>query len=154
MTTFAAHGEYTLRRCGRVVRVDAWGPWNAERTTDYAEQLKACMQAMPKPFGMMMVSHVQPILSPEAEEILRANIRQRVLLGCSAQATVFLDHITVFLAQTQYRHMYALEGLRHAIFYAVAPATQWLIDCGFTDVKGLRGEDDATDRQQLLARHA
>ena len=152
MTTFAAHGEYTLRRCGRVVRVDGWGPWNVERTADYAEQLKACMEAMPKPFGMMMVSHVQPILSPEAEEVLRLNIRQRVWLGCSAQATVFLDSSTEFLAGLQYRHMYVLEGLRHEIFYAVAPAAQWLVDCGFTDVKGLRREDDVSPLQEL-ARH-
>jgi len=141
MTTFAAHGEYILRRCGRVARIDAWGPWNVERTADYAERLTACMQAMPKPFGMMMVSHVQPILSPEAEEVLRLNIRQRVLLGCTAQATVFLDPETEFVANARYRHLYALEGLRHATFYAVAPATQWLIDCGFTDVKGLRQGD-------------
>jgi hypothetical protein len=149
MTTFAAHGEYTLRRCGRVVRVDAWGPWNVERTTDYAQRLKMCMEAMPKPFGIMAILHLQPILSPEAEAVLRANIRQRVLLGCAAQATVFLDPLTLFLAQPQYRHMYVLEGLRHAIFYAVAPAAQWLIDCGFTDVKGMRREDDANDLQQV-----
>jgi hypothetical protein len=110
------------------------------------------MEAMPKPFAIMMVSHVQPILSPEAEEVLRLNIRLRVLLGCSAQATVFLDPLTLFLAQPQYRHMYVLEGLRHAIFYAVGPAAQWLIDSGFTDVKGLRREDDANALQHV-ARH-
>jgi len=152
MTTFAAHGEYTLKRCGRVVRVDAWGPWNVECAADYTRQLRACMEAMPKPFGMIMVSHVQPILSPEAEEVLRLNIRHRVLLSCSAQATVFLDPSTELLAKLQYRHLYALEGLRHAIFHAVAPAAQWLIDCGFTDVKGLRRQDDSTDLEQQFAR--
>jgi len=109
------------------------------------------MEAMPKPFGMMMVSHVQPILSPESEEVLRLNIHQRVLLGCAAQATVFLDPSTEFLAKLQYRHVYGLEGLRHAIFYAVAPAVQWLIDCGFTDVKGLRGQDDSSDHLKQTA---
>jgi hypothetical protein len=138
MTTFTAHGEYTIRKCGRVVRVDAWGPWNVERTADYAQRLTACMEAMPKPFGMMMVSHLQPILSPEAEEILRVNVRQRVLLGCTAQATVFLDLATVFIAQSRYLDIYVSEGLRHAIFHAITPAAQWLIDNGFSDVKGLR----------------
>src|SRR6185312_5124890 len=97
MTTFAAHGEFTIRKCGRVLRIDTWGPWNVERTVDYAESLKACMEAMPKPFGIMMISHVQPVLSPEAEQVLSLNVRQRVLIGCSAQASVFLDRATVFL---------------------------------------------------------
>jgi hypothetical protein len=152
MTTFAAHGEFTLRRCGRVVRVDTWGSWNVERTVDYTERLKACMEAMPKPFGIMMVSHVQPILSLEAEQVLSVNVRQRVLLGCSAQTTVFLDRATVFLAKLQYMRVYQAAGLRHAIFYAIAPAAQWLIDSGFTDVKGLR-QDESLRAEEAAGKH-
>lgn len=150
MTTFATHGEYTLKRCGRVVRVDAWGPWNVECTTSYVEQLDSCMTAMPRPFGVLMVSHVQPVLSPEAEEILRHNVRRCVLLGCAAQAIVLLDPSTEFLARSQYRNMHALEGLRHAIFYSVSPAAQWLIDCGFTDVKGLRRDASNDAPRQVV----
>lgn len=141
MTTFAAHGEYTMRRCGRVVRVDAWGPWNVECTLDYAQQLRACMESMPKPFGMLMISNLQPILGPEAEAVLLQNVCERVLLGCTAQATVLLDSDTAGVATAQYQHVYTKAGLRHRIFDAVAPAVQWLIDSGFTDVKGLRPEE-------------
>jgi hypothetical protein len=120
-----------------------------ERTTDYAERLMVCMAAMPKPFGMMMVSHSQPILSLEDEGILRRNIHQRVMFGCAAQASVFLDPSTESLAKLQYRHIHGMEGLRHAIFDVVAAAAQWLIECGFTDVKGLRRREDLSASQQV-----
>jgi hypothetical protein len=112
MSIFAAHGEYSIRRCGRVVRVDAWGPWNLERTTDYAQRLKSWMDEMPKPFGMLLISHLQPILGPEGESVLMENVRTRVRLGCSAQATVLLDRATVSVAEAQYRRVYVPVGLR------------------------------------------
>jgi hypothetical protein len=101
------------------------------------------MEAMPKPFGMLMVSNMQPILSPESEAVLQKNVRERVLLGCSAQATVLLDASTVSVATAQYQQIYTRAGLRHAIFDAIAPAMQWLIDSGYSDAKGLRQGEEA-----------
>src|SRR5262249_39826479 len=115
MTTFAAHGEYTLRKQGRVARVDAWGPWNLERTAEYAQRLRACIEFMPRPFGLLMVSNIQPILSPQAAAVLQRNIQERVRLGCAAQATVLLDVATAWLATAQYLQLYAKAGLHHAI---------------------------------------
>jgi hypothetical protein len=154
MTTFAAHGEYTIRRCGRVVRVDAWGPWNLERTVDYTRSLRACMHSMPKPFGMLMISNVQPILSPESETVLLQNVRERVWLGCNAQATVLLDVATIDVAMLQYEHIYKTAGLRHVLFDEIAPAVQWLIDNGYSDAKGLRLPESRTEVRELLRREA
>jgi hypothetical protein len=142
MTTFAAHGEYMLRQCGRVARVDAWGPWNFERTLEYARQLRRCIEAMPRPFGLLMVSNVQPILSPQAAAVLQQNIQERVSLGCGAQPTVLLDVSTAWVATAQYLRLYSNAGLRHAIFTAVIPAVHWLVDGGFTDAEDLQYTDE------------
>jgi hypothetical protein len=108
------------------------------------------MESMPKPFGMLMVSNVQPILSPEAEAVVLQNARERVLLGCTAQATVLLEAATACIAMAQYQHIYTKAALRHAIFEAIAPAVQWLIDSGFADAKGLR-QDASLLEQRVLA---
>ena len=149
MSTFAAHGEYSIRTCGRVVRVDAWGPWNLECTRDYAQHLKTCIAEMPSPFGMLMVSHMQPILGPEGEAVLAENVRERIALGCTAQATVLLDPATVVVAEAQYRHVYVPAGLRYAIFYEIAPAAQWLVENGFSDVRGLYRRETSVEQQQV-----
>lgn len=149
MAIFAAHGEYTIRRCGRVVRVDASGPWNLERTIDYVQHLTSCMEQMPKPFGLLLVSHVQPILGPEAEAVLMENVRTRVRLGCSAQATVLLDQATTGVAEAQYRRAYVPTGLRYAIFHEIAAAAQWLAENGFSDVKGLQARAELIPSRQV-----
>ena len=131
---FTAHGEYSIFTFGRLVCVDAWGPWNVERTIDYVRQLKRHLEEMPKPFGLLMVSHEQPILGPDGEAVLREHVRDRVRLGCAAQATVLLESSTASIAEAQYRRIYVPEGLRYEIFYKVAPAVKWLVDSGFTDV--------------------
>ena len=155
MKTFAAHGEFTIRSCGRVVRVDARGPWNSECTIDYVRELRACMEDIPTPFGVLMVSHEQPILGPEGEEILRLSVRERVSFGCAAQATVLLERSTAAIALAQYQRVYVPERLQHAIFPAIAPATRWLIDHGFTDVKDLcRPEEIARGAEIAVAQRA
>lgn len=144
MSTLLAHGKYSIRTCGRVVRVDAWGPWNVEQTLDYVQHLKTCMEVMRKPFAMLSVSHVHPLLGSDSEEVLKESVRQRALLDCAAQATVLLDCSTAAAAEAQYRRIYVHEGLRCGIFHQIAPAISWLIGRGFTDVKGLRWGDSPT----------
>jgi len=149
---FAAHGEFTIRSCGRVVRVDTRGPWNRECTLDYARELRICIERIPTPFGVLMVSHEQPILGPEGEEILRLSVRERVAFGCAVQATVLLERSTAGIARVQYQRVYVPERLQHAIFQAIAPAKRWLIDHGFTDVKGLcRNEETGRDAEDAAA---
>jgi|KBSSwiStaDraftv2_1062776.scaffolds.fasta_scaffold199207_2 hypothetical protein len=144
MATLLAHGKYSIRTCGRVVRVDAWGPWNVEQTLDYVQHLKTCMETMRRPFAMLSVSHVHPLLGSDSEDVLKESVRQRALLDCAAQATVLLDFSTAVVAEAQYRRIYIHEGLRCGIFRQIAPAVSWLISRGFTDVKGLRFGDSPT----------
>jgi len=84
-----------------------------------------------------MISHHQPILGLDGEEVLRVSVRERVRLGCAAQATVLLDPLTIEVARAQYKRVYEPEGLNHEIFQATAPATQWLLDKGFPDISEL-----------------
>jgi hypothetical protein len=99
------------------------------------------METMRRPFAMLTVWHVQPLLGPDAEEVLKESVRDRALLDCVAQATVLLDPSTAVVAEAQYRRIYVHEGLRCGIFRQLAPAVGWLISRGFTDVKGLRWGD-------------
>ena len=101
----------------------------------------------PKPFGMLLISHVQPILGPEGEAVLAENMRARILLGCAAQATVLLDSETGGVAEAQYRRVYVPAGLRYAIFDEITLAAQWLIENGFSDVKGLCGRQILGEQQ-------
>lgn len=141
MATLQAHSKYSIRSCGRAVRVDAWGPWNLEQTRDYAQQLKACMETMRRPFALLSVWHAHPLLGTDAETMLKGSVRDRALLDCVAQATVLLDPNTAVVAEAQYRRIYLNEGLRCGIFHQLTPAIGWLISRGFADFKGLRGGD-------------
>jgi hypothetical protein len=143
MATLVAHGKYTMRRCGRVIRVDAWGPWNREQTSDYAQHLKKCMETVRSPFAVLSVWHAEPLLGPEVEAVLKESVRERASLGCVAQAAVLLDPSAAIVAEAQYRRIYAHEGLRCGIFHDLAPAIGWLISRGFSDVKGLRSGEHA-----------
>lgn len=137
MQSFAPHGEFTIRSYGQVMRVDARGPWNLECTADYVRQFKVCMRDVAKPFSVLMICHEQPILGQDGESVLRSSVRERVTLGCRAQATVLMDPSTVEVARAQYARIYIPEGLNHAIFRAIAPGMQWLMDHGFPDVTKL-----------------
>jgi hypothetical protein len=113
------------------------------------------MEDIPTPFGVLMVSHEQPILGPEGEEILRVSVRERVAFGCAIQATVLLERSTIEIARAQYQRVYVPERLHHAIFEAIGPAARWLIDHGFTDVKGLcRHDEIARDAENAVAQRA
>ena len=136
-TTFPAHGEFTIRTRGHAIRVDAFGPWNFECTLDYVHDLRARMLVIARPFAVLMISHEQPILGLDGEEVLRVSVRERVRLGCEAQATVLLDPSTIEIARAQYKRVYEPEGLNHAIFRAIAPAAEWLLDKGFRDMNEL-----------------
>ena len=150
MATSVAHGKFSVRSCGRVVRVDAWGPWNREQTLDYAQQLGTCIATMRRPFAMLSVWHAEPLLGPDVEAVLKDSVRQRASMGCVAQATVLLDRSAAVVAEAQYRRVYFHEGLRCGIFQEVTPAIGWLISRGFSDVKGLRwGEPSSTQTQRF-----
>lgn len=148
MATLAAHGKYSVRSCGRVVRVDAWGPWNRELTFDYAEHLQTCIATMRRPFAMLSVWHAEPLLGPDVEVVLKDSVRQRASLGCVAQATVLLDRSVAMIAEAQYRRVYLQEGLRCGVFQEMTPAIGWLISRGFSDVKGLRWGEASTAQTQ------
>lgn len=135
---FASHGKFCIQAQQRVIRIDARGPWNVECTAEYTRQLQQCMQQIGAPFAILAVSYDQAILSPEAEEVLRLNVRERVARGCVAQATVLGDLIETFVARARYRRVYMSEGLRHSLFTTTAPAVQWLINCGFPEAATLK----------------
>ena len=141
MTTLVAHGKHSVRSCGRVVRVDAWGPWNREQSLDFAQHLRTCIASMRRPFAMLSVWHAEPLLGPDVEAVLKDSVRQRASLGCVAQATVLLDRSAAVIAEAQYRRVYFQEGLRCGIFQEMTPAISWLISRGFSDVKGLRWDE-------------
>jgi hypothetical protein len=135
---FASHGKFCIQARPRVIRIDARGPWNVECTAEYTRQLQRCMEQISVPFAILAVSYDQAILSPEAEEVLRLNVRKRVALGCVAQATVLGDLIETFVARARYRRVYLSEGLRHSLFTTAAPAVQWLVNCGFPEAAMLK----------------
>ena len=112
------------------------------------------MEEMPKPFGMLLISHEQPILGPDGEAVLMESVRTRVELGCSAQATVLLDPTTASVAEAQYSRVYVPVGLRYTIFHEIAPALHWLIENGFSDVKGLQGREDLSAQSHRRRRTA
>jgi hypothetical protein len=152
--TFEPHGNFVLRSRGRVLRVDAWGPWNLECTTDYARCLLDCARELPRPFAILAVSHIQPILSPEAEAVLQDNVRGRVALGCVAQATVLQEQPGLLIARSRYERMYLAEGIPHELFNTIADAQRWLNQLGFADALHAWHDDAAgaaVDQQRWMA---
>ena len=134
---FSAHGKFCIQTHARIMRIDARGPWNLECTSEYARELERCLHSMSAPFAILAVSHEQAILSPDAEHVLRLNVRERVARGCVAQATVLGDVREIVIARARYRRIYQDEGLRFEIFTTDVPAMQWLAKCGFPEVTKL-----------------
>jgi hypothetical protein len=150
MATLVAHGKFSVRSCGRVVRADAWGPWNKEQAIDYAHHLAMCITTMRRPFAMLSVWHAEPLLGPDVEAVLKQSVRERASQGCVAQATVLLDRSAAVVAEAQYRRVYHHEGLHCGIFAELTSAIGWLISRGFSDVKGLRwGETSSVQFRQF-----
>jgi len=151
---FEAHGNFILRTQGRILRVDAWGPWNLECTVAYSQRMVECIRRLEAPYSILAVSHEQPILSPESEKILQDNVRQRVALGCGAQATVLTERSGQRIAQSQYQRIYTAEGIPYGLFTHLREAQEWLVECGFSDA-ALRWQDEVVEvaraRQQREA---
>jgi hypothetical protein len=134
---FSLHGKFCIQKQARIMRIDARGPWNLECTTEYARELGRELEAMTPPFAILAVSFDQALLSQEAEEILRLNVRARVERGCVAQATVLGDLRETVVARARYRRIYLTEGLLSEIFTTTPPAIQWLVNCGFPEAANL-----------------
>jgi hypothetical protein len=130
---FTTHGQFVIHTDRRILRVDAWGPWNLECTLDYSREMKRHIETMPTPFAILAISHEQAVLGPEAEAILRYNVRWRVSHGCTAQATVLEDLGETAVARSLYKRLYVPEGLIHGVFRDVAGGAQWLVDRGFPE---------------------
>jgi hypothetical protein len=141
---FEAHGNFILRTQGRILRVDAWGPWNLECTLAYSQRMIEFIRRMEAPYAILAVSHEQPILSPESEKILQDNVRQRVDLGCGAQATVLTERSGQRIAQSQYQRIYTAEGIPYGLFTNLRDAREWLMECGFPDAE-LGWQDDLVE---------
>ena len=130
-------GEYAIRVFGGVVRVDVWGAWGVDETLAYVHDLKHRIDAMPRHFSVLAVSHGQSLRCPEAEAIMRYSVRWRITRGCVAQATVVEDAIMADIARSEHKQLYVHEGLKQEVFCSTRDAERWLALQGFAEAGNL-----------------
>lgn len=126
------HGTYTIDLLGRVLMVDAKGPFNDDAVRDYSRDLAAFMERLaPDPWVLCAVFRNESLFTPEAEAELLAVTRMRVKKGMDAVAVVFKDIKCTRIAQDQLERIYQTADIRHAFFHEKQDALSWLSRQGY-----------------------
>ena len=126
------HGIYTIESSGRILFVDATGPFNDEVIRRYLKELMAEIEALaPDPWAMFVIFRNVSLFTPEAERELTAVNKLRKDLGMEFIALVFLDIVGAEILRSQIDRIYESAGVEHAYFDSSAKAREWLAEKGY-----------------------
>ena len=123
------HGRYKIETRGRVLSVDATGPYNEEIVYEYRRELIASVEALaPDPWSMLVILHAESVFTPAAEMELTKLIKWRITKGMNKVGLVFIQPIGSEVIESQMSRIYDTAGVEHAYFDTIDNARVWLED--------------------------
>lgn len=126
-TKFRPHGSLTVEIDGRVLVVRAQGPWNAELSELYGENVQAQVnQLAGAPWGLLGVISDEGVHTPDSFAVSVDIVRAHRKLGRSASAIIFRYQDSPLIARRVFEKLYNEAGEPHAFFEDEAAACQWL----------------------------
>jgi hypothetical protein len=125
------HGQYDIQIQGRILLVDATGPFNEAIVKSYLGDLQTAVETLaPEPWALLAVFHDVSLFTPEAEAELIRVTRWRVGKGLSRCALTLIDIVGAEIVKDQLSRIYAAAGLEFEFFERIDDARQWLENQG------------------------
>ena len=126
---FKKHGDYRVTFDGRIVLVEATGPWNEETALSYVDEIKTLQVKIKGAFsGLIYALQGEKLGTPEAKNTLQSLQQWRVNEGyVCPTAIVFLDEGQRSLYEALFIDMYKDNPIKPRFFPSIEHARQWLM---------------------------
>ncbi len=130
------HGTYTIELLGRIILVDAVGPFNDDAVKKYARDLSTFAEKLaPTPWALCAVFRNECLFTPDAEAELTAVTQWRKEMGMSVVAVVFKEVKERTILQAQMERVYKTTDLQYDFFNEKCDALSWLAQKGYAPVR-------------------
>jgi hypothetical protein len=124
---FKEHGLFEVKIEGKILLVDATGPFNEELIIKYKKALESCIQNLEiSKWNQIITLHEFSLFTPEAEQSLTQTLINRRTRGLIASAVVFVDIEGESLIKVQMSNCYNKAGVKHQFMSSVDDAKKWL----------------------------
>lgn len=128
MTRFRAHGGFNIDIDGRIVVIEAEGPFNIELTqsfgpvaADFTERMRGA------PWGVLVIANGDFLLTPEAEEAMREAEARYEDGGRRVTAFVIGGAPWSQIVRSQWQRVYAHNARKPEFFDDQDSARAWLL---------------------------
>ena len=124
---FMEHGIFEVKTEGKLLRVDATGPFNEELIIQYEKALESCIQTLEvSQWNQVITLHQLSLFTPEAEKVLTNTLINRKSRGLIACVIVLLDVEVESLIKTQMSRCYDRACVKHTFTSSISDAEKWL----------------------------
>lgn len=124
---FSEHGLFEVKVEGKLLLVDAIGPFNDELVIKYESALESCIQSLAvSPWHQIITLHQLSLFTPEAEQRLTKTLINRRSRGLTACAVVFQNIEAESLVKAQMERCYNRAGVKHIFTNSIDDARKWI----------------------------
>ena len=124
---FEEHGIFEVKVEGRLLLVEATGPFNKELIKQYQEALKSCISALQgSSWNQIITLHDMSLFTPEAEQALTSSLIERHNKGLKSYGVVIGDVNCKVLVSAQMSRCYQKANVKHKYFSSLEEAKGWL----------------------------
>lgn len=126
------HGTYTIELVGKVLMIDASGPFNDDAVKGYSRDLKEFVEKLaPDPWALCAVFRGESLFTPEAEAELTAITLWRKEKGMKMVAVVFNSIKELSILRDQMARIYEKANIEYGFFNTKHDAFSWLARKGY-----------------------
>ena len=124
---FMEHGLFEVKIEGKLLLVDATGPFNEELLIQYEKALETCIHTLEvSEWNQVITLHQLSLFTPEAEQALINSLINRRSRGLIACAIVLMNVEGESLIKTQMSRSYDRAGVKHNFTTSIDDANEWL----------------------------
>ncbi|MBT0585636.1 hypothetical protein [Alteromonas oceanisediminis] len=124
---FPAHGDVRLHIEGRLLVIEGYGPANLEAVLYYQRSVQGFRNQLNSgPWASLVLLREEPLLVPEAKNLLISSIQRATQQNLVATAVVIQDTQYESTVRMFWESIYAQVDLTQAFFEQEADARAWL----------------------------
>lgn len=124
---FEQHGIYAVEVKGKVMIVDAQGPFNDELVKSYTQAVKsAVMHLSGEAWGQIIILRGLSLFTPDAEQLLYDVTVWRKEHNLSASAVLMLNTEAKELVRSQISRIYEKASIEYGFYEDIESAMTWL----------------------------
>jgi len=120
------HGLFEVKIEGKLLLVDATGPFNKELLIQYEKALDTCIRTLEvSEWNQVITLHQLSLFTPEAEQVLTNTVINRRSRGLIACAIVLMNVEGESLIKTQMSRCYDHARVKHNYTASIHDANKW-----------------------------